>query len=131
MRAVSVSLLLLLGVAIFLRVDFFFTIVYFFGAIFILARMWMQRSIRQLRLERRYLDRAFTGDDVRVELRLRNDGALPVPWLSVREPLPVELAGPSPQGQVISLGGREEWRHDYAFRARKRGYYNIGPLRAE
>src|SRR4051812_18135510 len=131
MRSLTLGLLALLVIAIWLRIDFFFNIVYFFAAIFLLARFWISRAIKQLAVQRRFLDRAFVGDDVGVDLTVNNGGWLPIPWLAVAESVPTELAGAPPQGHVLSLGPHEKWEWAYSFRCLKRGYYTLGPFRIQ
>jgi uncharacterized protein (DUF58 family) len=78
--------------------------------------------------ERRFVGRAFFGDQVTVDLLLRNASWLPVPWLEIHESLPVGLAALPVRRQVISLGPRERWRMSYTLKCWRRGYYPIGPL---
>jgi uncharacterized protein (DUF58 family) len=61
-------------------------------------------------------------------LEISNAGWLPVVWLRLHEALPVELAVPNFFQQVISLSPDERRRFKYKLRARKRGYYPVGPL---
>lgn len=131
MRRFVDFLLVLLLIAIVLRVEFFFTVVYFLAAVWILSRLWTRRAPRQLRGGRRFDGRAFTGDEVAVALRVRNEGWLPIPWLELQEAIPVHLLAAPFERQVISLGPREEWRHDYRLACRRRGLYTLGPLTAQ
>ena len=128
MRNFVPYLLLLFLVAAFLRVEFFFTVVYLFFAVYLLSRLWAQHTIHHLRVRRRFAKRAFLGEQVTVELRLHNAGWLPIPWLEVNETLPVQLTAPPFHRQVISLGAREERHLRYTLSCRRRGYYPIGPL---
>jgi uncharacterized protein (DUF58 family) len=59
---------------------------------------------------------------------VKNTGWLPVPWLELRESLPVALVGPRSFQTVTHLGPRADARFEYTVEARKRGYYPIGPL---
>jgi uncharacterized protein (DUF58 family) len=130
LRHFTSFVLLLLLIAALLRVDFFFTIVYFLVAVLVLSQLWLKRATEHLRVERRLAERAFTGDRVTVELVVRNTGWLPVPWLEVSERLPVALQAVPFQRQVVSLGPREERRFRYTLNCRRRGYYTVGPLSA-
>src|SRR5439155_7231968 len=114
---------LLLLIAALLRVDFFFTIIYFLVAVLALSQLWLKRATEHLGVERSLADRAFTGDRVTVELVVRNTGWLPVPWLEVSERLPVALQAVPFQRQVVSLGPHEERRFRYTLNCRRRGYY--------
>ncbi len=55
-------------------------------------------------------------------------GWLPLPWLELRETLPVDLVGPNSFQSVIHLGPGADANFEYSVEARKRGYYPIGPL---
>ncbi len=121
-------LLILFVIAVVLRVEFFFTILYFLFAVYYLSRLWLQRAGKQLRAERRFVARAFPGDEVTVELSVENCGWLPAPWIEVRDSLPVELASPPFQRAVFGLGPHSRERLRYLLTCRQRGYYAIGPL---
>lgn len=131
MRSFPTSLLVLLFIVIVLRIDFFFTVVYFLVAIYLLSRQWSQRSSTQVRVERRFVPRAFIGDRVPVEVTVRNAGWLPVPWLEVSESIPLPLLSERLPGQVLSLGVHEQRRLTYTLRCRRRGYYALGPMTLE
>jgi uncharacterized protein (DUF58 family) len=128
MRTFVPFLLILFLIAAFLRVDFFFTIAYLFFAVYLISRVWTRRTVDGLRVERRFTDRAFCGEEVTVELILRNAGWLPIPWVEVHESLPVALIAPPFHREVVTLGPREHHRLSYTLTCRRRGYYRIGPL---
>lgn len=128
MRYFIPFLLLLFAIAAFLRVDFFFTIVYLLFGVYLFSRVWLQRTIARLSVWRRFTDRAFPGDQVKVEVTLCNGTWLPITWLEVHESLPVQLCTPPFHHEVISLGAHERQRLDYTLNCRQRGYYIIGPL---
>jgi len=128
MRNFVPFLLILFIIAAFLRVDFFFTIVYLFFAVYLLSRVWTRRSVERLRVRRRFVNRAFFGDRVTVDVTLRNTGWLPIPWLEVSETLPVQLITPPLQRQVVSLGPHEQQQFSYTLSCRRRGYYPLGPM---
>jgi uncharacterized protein (DUF58 family) len=131
MRRFLPFLLFLFVIAIVLRIDFFFTIAYLFFLLFVLARLWVGRGLQQVHFERRFTPRAFSGDEVQVEVVVRNSGRLPVPWLHVHESLPVELVSPPFHTEVFSLGAGERRFFRYTLHARQRGVYPLGPLSAE
>jgi uncharacterized protein (DUF58 family) len=128
MRNFVPFLLILFLIAAVLRVDFFFTIVYLFSAVYVLSRLWTQRTVNQLSVRRHFTDHAFSGDQVAVDVTVQNGGWLPIPWLEVRESLPVGLTAPPFHRQVLSLGPREQHHLRYTLHCRRRGYYPIGPL---
>jgi uncharacterized protein (DUF58 family) len=124
-------LLILFVIAAFLRVDFFFTIVYLFFAVYLLSRVWTRRTVNHLRVQRRFVDHAFCGDQVMVDMIVHNVGWLPIPWLEVHESLSVELSAPPFYREVVSLGPHERRHFHYTLHCRRRGYYPIGPLRMQ
>jgi uncharacterized protein (DUF58 family) len=123
------AFLLLFILSLVLRVDPFFTVIWFLLGMYALARLWTQRSVQHLQISRRFDDRAFTGDQVEVGLKIRNASRLPVPWLEISESLPLELTATPFPDQAITLGGREERDFAYTLSCRRRGYYTLGPLR--
>jgi len=123
-----VFIIVLFIVAALLRVDFFFTLLYLFLGIFILSHLWSKQAMRNLRLTREMQPRAFWGDKVKVVVKLKNQGRLPVPWLLLHEVYPVALSSPSFHREVVSLAGKQSHQTRYTLNARKRGYYSIGPL---
>jgi uncharacterized protein (DUF58 family) len=128
MRNFVLFLIILFIIASLLRIDFFFTIVYLFAAVYVLSHMWTQRVGKKLRAGRRFVDHAFLGDRPTVELRVENTGWLPVPWLHVHESLPVRLTPLAAYRRILSLGPRETRRLEYTLYCNRRGYYPVGPL---
>ncbi|MDY7042502.1 MAG: hypothetical protein SVX38_16745, partial [Chloroflexota bacterium] len=106
MRNFAPFLLILFVIAALLRVDFFFTVIYFFFAVYLLPRLWTPRAVKHTRIKRSFVKRAFLGDRVTVDLMVHNDDWLPVPWLEVHESLPLQLSTPPFHRGVISLGPR-------------------------
>ena len=128
MRNFAPFLLFLFIIAAILRVDFFFTIAYLFFAVYLLSRLWTQRTTEHLRVERRFVNHAFPGDKVAVDVTVHNTSWLPAPWLQVHESLPVDLATPPFHHQVTTLDPRERYPFHYTLNCRQRGYYSIGPM---
>lgn len=128
MRHFILFLLILFLIAAFLRVEFFFTILYLFLAVYLLSHLWARRTLAQLDVHRRFTDHAFFGDLVTVNTVIQNKGLLPIPWLEVHQSLPVQLATPPFHRQAISLGPHETQELPHTLYCRKRGYYRIGPL---
>ena len=118
---------ILFVIAAILRIDFFFTVAYLFFGVYLLSRLWMQRATRQLGVHRRFVNHAFFGDRVQVDLQLSNNGWLPIPWLYVHDSLPVQLATPPFFRRVVSLGPRQSKSLNYELECHKRGYYAVGP----
>lgn len=121
-------LLLLFIIAAFLRIDFFFTIAYLFFGVWLLAQLWSQRNMRGLRLTRHFVNRAFNGDEVEMQVRAHNTGRLPLTWVHVQDSVPVDLGVPKRQARVFSLNAQESGSLNYTLYCRKRGVYRLGPL---
>ena len=72
MRKYLPYLLVLLLIAAILRVDFYFTIVYLFLAVYVVSQIWTRHSMEQLHIERQFPGRAFAGDSVTASLMVHN-----------------------------------------------------------
>lgn len=123
--------LLLLVVAIILRIDPFFTVIWFLVGLYVLSRLWVRHCLQRLRIERRFVNRAFTGESVPVELAVINTSLLPLPWLEIDESVPLDLRREPFPGQVVTLGPRGRRVFHYDLHCRRRGSYEIGPLRSQ
>jgi uncharacterized protein (DUF58 family) len=121
-------LLFLIFVAAFLRDDFAFTLVYLLVGVFLVGSWWSRRSIAGITYKRHFFSRAFLGEKIQVELEINNTKWLPIPWLRIREGLPVQLSGPDAFNRVLTLAPQAKESFIYTLEARKRGYYPIGPL---
>lgn len=121
-------LIILLAIGALMREDFVFTLIYLLAGAFAFGRWWSRKALKSLKIERKFPDRAFLGEEVQVDLELSNPGLLPAVWVRLHESLPVEMAVPNFFRSVVSLGPREEVKLHYLLKARKRGYYPIGPL---
>jgi uncharacterized protein (DUF58 family) len=128
MRKFIPFILLLFILAALLRIDFFFTILYLFVGVYILSHLWLRRVFSQLEIARTLQQRAFLDEKVPVTLKLKNQSRLPILWLMLHEVFPVTLSSPPFFRQVITLEGKASHTVHYSLTARKRGYYQIGPL---
>lgn len=128
MRNLIGIVLVLFVLAVFLRIDFYFSIVYLLAAVYLLGRLWIHAGWRHLSVQRRMVNRAFPDETIPVELVVRNTGRLPIPWVEVQDSLPVELTSPPFYREVVTLGAQQEHRFTYTLACYKRGYYRIGPL---
>jgi RNA polymerase sigma factor (sigma-70 family) len=131
MRLLGPALLVLLVLALVSRAGSLFLVLWFLLALYALSRLWSWRISRQVRLTRRCKDRTFAGTDLTVTLEVENTGRLPVPYLEVRDQVPARLTTADPPQYVFSLGGRQQARIIYAIACRNRGYYTLGPIRAQ
>jgi uncharacterized protein (DUF58 family) len=131
MRSFVPFLLALFLIAVLLRVDFVFTILYLFLLLALLTRFWLRRATAQIHACRRFENHAHFGDQVTIEVILHNTGRLPIPWMELHESVPVDLHSTPTRGQVVSLGAHERWGMRYTLNCRKRGFYTLGPLTAK
>ena len=121
-------LVVLLIIASFMRGNFALTLIYLVVGALAAGIWWGRRALAQVGIRRRFAQHAFLGEAVKINLRVQNQGWLPVPWLELRETLPVALVGPNNFQTVTNLAPRAETQFEYTLQARKRGYYAIGPL---
>jgi uncharacterized protein (DUF58 family) len=121
-------LLFLIFVAAFLRDDFAFTLIYLLVGVFLVGSWWSRQAIVAITYKRHFFRRAFLGEKIKVDLEIKNSKWLPIPWLRIRESLPVQLSGPDAFNRVLTLSPQAEEKFTYTLEARKRGYYSIGPL---
>ena len=129
MLAESIILLvLLLLAAALVKGGFAITILYLLLGIYIASMVWTRQSEKNLTIKRKFENTVFWGEDVSVRLEIDNQGWLPIPWLVVRESLPVELAAGSAIKRVLSLGPHGSTEVHYNLSAFKRGHYLIGPF---
>ncbi|OPY91138.1 MAG: hypothetical protein A4E73_02178 [Syntrophaceae bacterium PtaU1.Bin231] len=107
----------------------------------VLCRLWSRHCLVRLfcgrTLERR---RAFPGEEISMEISLRNGKWLALPWVRLENPIPGELRS-SAEGAVSSSGrqdavevslflpGRNRARWTYRMLCRRRGFYPLGNLR--
>lgn len=131
MRNFILFTLVLFILAALLRIDFFFNIFYLFMAVYVVSRLWTRRTLKSLKVTRTFPPRAFLGERLTVTLTVENSGRLPVPWLLINEVFSSVLSSPPFFRRVISLRGYGRQTFRFELMARRRGYYEIGPLRLE
>ncbi len=110
--------------------DFAFSILYLLAGVYFFNRLWTSRVIAKLSHTREFTPRVFCGEDIPVNLELVNHSIFPLLWLRLQESVPTELTPPIPLKQVINLGPKGKANFKYTRKARKRGYYTVGPLYA-
>jgi|YNPNPStandDraft_1061719.scaffolds.fasta_scaffold04112_8 uncharacterized protein (DUF58 family) len=129
MSEIPILLILLLLIAVLLRLDFVFYLVYVLAGAYALARWRTARNLPALHIQRHFTDHAFLGEKVTVEMELQNRSWWPIPWLRVDETPPTELVIGGGVHQVVSLRPKERLRLCYELEGQRRGYYQIGPAR--
>lgn len=128
MTEVTLLIIIFIVVALLLRLDFVFYIVYVMGGIYLISRWLGPRAMRNVKVERNFADHAFLGERIPVSLRLHNHGPVPLPWLQLNESVPPELASGGNHAFALALGAREQRELTYHVQATRRGYYRLGPL---
>jgi uncharacterized protein (DUF58 family) len=124
-----IALLILLAIAILLRMDIVFYVVYVVAGSFGMARWWATKSLKSLRVERDFTDRIFSGENSIVTVRLVNQSLLPAPWVRFDETAAPQLAGGQGLVRAVALGPRETVEMQYELAGRHRGVYPVGPGR--
>lgn len=124
-------LLVLAGAALLTHSGLFIHLLYALPAAYLLARLWARHTLAAVSVTRRHEARVYLGEEVPVEIEVRNRAWLPVLWLHLDDTLPVALSPGRRFGRVLSLLPREVSRYGYSLWARRRGYYAFGPLMAE
>lgn len=121
--------IVLFFIAAFMHLDFLLYILYVFLGLYLLSRWWVRRAMGRLRFRRILAtERAFLGERVPVEVEVCNSGFLPLPWIHLRENLPLDLHVPTLVQRVFSLLPHERETILYELHGWRRGYYSIGPL---
>lgn len=108
--------------------SFVFNVLYLILGVFFIGRWWSSRAISAVSFQRKFEQRVFPGEEVAVQLELKNRSLLPVLWLHVHDLLPAEIMPSQSFEQVISLGPHESTQLTYVLEPYRRGYYPIGPL---
>jgi uncharacterized protein (DUF58 family) len=107
-----------------------------------LGLLWLRFGFYRVRYWRQLQpDHVFPGEPVTLSLVLENAKPLPLPWVEVVEELPAALViegqqlepSPKPERKVLrtllSVGIAERVQRRYPARARRRGFYRLGPAR--
>ena len=122
------ALLVLTVIAVLLRQDWIYFLVYVIGGVWVLSHWWVRRSLRKLDVKRALVQRAFAGESIDVTLSFANRSWLPIPWLQVREQVPLELKDVDAYSIVLSIGSKSRTQYHYNLLAKQRGLYRLGPL---
>jgi len=124
-------LIFLMILAVFLQAGPALTVLYMVIGTFLLGLWWQKRALSHLKVSRRFMDHAYLGETIQIELTIENTSLLPILWLEIHESLPVNLRAGRNIKEVFSLGLRSKKIIRYEINAFKRGYYPIGPLLIE
>ena len=122
-------LVVLFILAVFLRLDWIYYLIYVVGGIWAFSHWQTRRSLGQVNIQRRMPSRAFSGETVDAEVILHNRSLLPMPWVRIQESVPLDLQTGESYRLVVSVGGRSRVVRRFRFYCHRRGYYQVGPLR--
>lgn len=128
MRDYTFWLIVFLVIAVLLRLDWVYYLVYVIGGVWGLSLLWAKYHMRWVRVSRFTPSHAFSGETVTGSVRIDNTGFLPVPWVRAREAVPAALRSRNRYQTVVSLGGRSAVNFIYELYCRQRGYFHVGPL---
>lgn len=88
-----------------------------------------RRAFRGLRVERRLsCAKAFIGQEVAVDISVRNESRFPLGWVSLRAAKLANFEQPDPVARAGIVAGRGELRLSYRLIGTSRGYYRLGPI---
>ena len=104
------------------------TLAYFFVAVFLFVRWWMQRVPDVLSYRRLHESHLFFDEVATVTLEVTNRSAIPIPWLQFSERLPLRLGYTAPHNGAAYIPSHGVQKLQYAVRGSRRGLYALGPL---
>jgi uncharacterized protein (DUF58 family) len=108
-----------------------------------LSNWWKRVSLAGVSYERSF-DRShvFPGEKILMTLTIDNGKPLPLTWLQFRDEMPVapeehgefavkvsEVAGAYQLQNTLSMNGYERTRREVSLRMKRRGFYQVGPVR--
>jgi uncharacterized protein (DUF58 family) len=128
MAQLPLLLLMLLGLAILLRIDLIYYLVYVLGGVYLLSRAWTALGVRALTVHHHFTRRIFAGETSHVQIVIENHSRLPVPWLRYDERAEPAL-GAGAVSEALALASRARITLEYAVEGRRRGIYAVGPGR--
>ncbi len=121
-------LLILAFLAIFTKETFVVVLLYLFAGALLVSRWSSGRVVNSIHFRRKFTSKAFPGEVIPIQLEIQNHSWLPAIWLRVQDYYPLEVADLNTFQQVLSLGPHEKVSLGYTLKAKKRGYYTVGPL---
>jgi uncharacterized protein (DUF58 family) len=120
--------IILFVIAVALRSELFFYMLYVLVGLQVLARLLVSRGAKRLTWQRSAPAALFPGETAEVQLEVSNGTLLPIPWLAIDERVPPTLRAAESVREVVSLGAGERRVLRYSLHAARRGYYELGPL---
>src|SRR5262245_30486584 len=133
-----VGAILLLLVAVYFQLGLLAYAMYVLLGVLLISRFLARAWTEQIIAERQCpLHEAEIGEQIRVTVTLRNEGALPVPWVIAEDLLPKQaLRAQLPRLRITDgnrvraafLKSHSKSRVAYTVQPQTRGYYQIGPV---
>lgn len=120
-------------IGLIVRTDISYGVVVAVAVLFVLTTL-PRRALRQVTGARSQPERVFHGEQIDVELTIRNPSVLPIPWLEVADRAPLDLTAQGPGSErrhVVSLAPGESRTVTYRLEGARRGYHRIGPATLE
>ena len=94
-------LIFLMILAVFLQAGPALTVFYMIIGTFVLGLWWQKRALAHLKVSRHFVDHAYLGETVQIELTIENTSLLPILWLEIHEkPTGQPAGGPGYQRGV-------------------------------
>ncbi len=115
-------------VALLLRSPILGVVAVLLGAVWVLARLWVRSIERSLRVQHQAPLTLTFGEDATLTMVVHNRSLLPIPWLEMRESVPLALRTVPVPRIVTTLGAGASHMVTYQLKAQRRGWYSIGPL---
>ncbi|MEM7127379.1 MAG: DUF58 domain-containing protein [Chloroflexota bacterium] len=128
MHSIFWALIVLSLVAVLMRMDWVYYLIYVVGGVWLFSHWWIRRSLGRIQVHRAVENRAFPGEILTAQVHVRNHSRLPLPWLHVQEKVPFALRDATNYRAVLSVPGQSDIHCDFDYRCTKRGYYEVGPL---
>lgn len=126
MRPLIRPAVLVLVIAALTRVDGAIGIAAALGALGAVAWFYPRRSLRLIEVQRDHPRRVFHGESVEIAYTIANRAGLPVPWVSISDPVPFDLGIDTTRWvSTLDPGGRRTMTR--TIEARRRGVYALGP----
>jgi uncharacterized protein (DUF58 family) len=119
----------LLLIALILRSEIMSAVAVALAAAAWLNTIWLRRVERGLRVRRDVTHSLAFGEDALSSVVIDNSSLMRVPWLEIRESVPLGLRSALPQPTVITLGAGQAHSFQYPIRGLRRGWYTLGPTR--
>ena len=118
----------MLAAATFFEIDLLYFVLYVCVGIYFWCRWHTPRALTRVSAERTFNSHAFLGESLPVRVNIKNRSVFGLPWLRVADGLPWELRDNETLNEIVALPRRHGLDLSYSIKARRRGYYRIGPL---